>query len=241
MRPKLILFDYGNTLMHEPDFDALRGEHAIFNYIKSNPLGVTAEEAVEFAQKISADTLAARKLGVEPHEWQYLRLMYDYLQIEFTLPLHEIENIFWDNASPGALMPDALEMLISLKEENIRSAVISNIVFSGAALKRRIDAFLPGNQFEFIIASSEYLFRKPSPYLFELALRKARVSADETWFCGDNPRADVEGASSVGIYPIWYKCLTIDNPWADKHAPPPSCAHTLIHEWHELIDMLKAL
>jgi hypothetical protein len=41
--PKTTLFDYGNTLLHEPDFDFLRGEEALFRHIKSN-LTAKAEE-----------------------------------------------------------------------------------------------------------------------------------------------------------------------------------------------------
>lgn len=138
-------------------------------------------------------------------------------------------------------MPGVTEMLKSIKYMDIRTGVISNIGFSGAALKRRIDRLLPDNQFEFIIASSEYMFCKPSHYLFELALVKAGVSARETWFCGDNPRADIEGAAAVGIHPIWYECLTVENPWCEKGAKAPECAHAHIHDWREFIDMLSAM
>lgn len=241
MRPKLILFDYGNTLLSEPGFDTLRGEEAIFKYIKSNPRGVTAREANDFAQKVFGEARAARRLGFELHELQFLQLVYEYLGIEFTIPYSEIEDIFWYNTSPGALMPGADVMLKSLKDMGIRTGVISNIGFTGAALKRRINRLLPDNQFEFIIASSEYIFCKPSHYLFELALTKAGVSASDTWFCGDNPRADIEGAAAVGIYPIWYECLSVENPWCDKDAEAPECAHTHIHDWRELIDKLNAM
>ena len=36
-KPKMIIFDYGNTLLHEPDFDFLRGDTVLFDFIKSNP------------------------------------------------------------------------------------------------------------------------------------------------------------------------------------------------------------
>ena len=44
-RPKMILFDYGGTLLYEPKFDLLRGERAVFRYIKENPQNVTPEQA----------------------------------------------------------------------------------------------------------------------------------------------------------------------------------------------------
>lgn len=38
--------------------------------------------------------------------------------------------------------------------------------------------------------------------LFDIALQKTNLSASEVWYCGDNPQADIEGSSQVGIYPI---------------------------------------
>ena len=45
---------------------------------------------------------------------------------------------------------------------------------------------LASNKFESIIASSDYMFRKPNPMLFELALKKAGLNAGDVWFCGNN-------------------------------------------------------
>lgn len=96
----------------------------------------------------------------------------------------EQETVFWDAASAGEAMPGAAEMLACIKAKGIRSAVVSNILWSGEALRKRLDRLLPGNSFEFILASSDYMLRKPQPMLFELALRKAGLTAGEVWFCG---------------------------------------------------------
>lgn len=34
--PKMILFDYGHTLLCEPDYDTLRATKALFHFIKKN-------------------------------------------------------------------------------------------------------------------------------------------------------------------------------------------------------------
>ena len=130
-------------------------------------------------------------------------------------------------------------MLDYINANNIRSGIISNIGFSEKALTARINRFLPHNRFEFIIASSEYGFRKPSPYIFELALCKSGLSPSEVWFCGDNVKADVEGANAVGIFPVWYEDLTCENHWREKRSGQiPSCKHLHIHNWLELIEEL---
>ena len=120
----------------------------------------------------------------------------------------------------------------------IRTGVISNLLWSGEALRERLDRLLPNNHFEFIMTSSDYIFRKPNPILFEIALRKAGLPASEVWYCGDNPEKDIEGASAVGIFPVHY-----DNDIEksrDRIAEiKPKCEHLYIKEWDELIRILK--
>lgn len=90
--------------------------------------------------------------------------------------------------------------------------MVSNLGFCGKALKDRIDGMVPGHRFEFILASSEYLFRKPNKRIFELALEKAKLSPEEVWYIGDDYECDILGARSTGIYPVWY-LGAIDMPY----------------------------
>lgn len=239
--PKMILFDYGYTLLYEQDFDFLRGERALVPYIVNNRSRMSPEQVNELANRLYVQTGNARKLGVEIHERQFQRMLYEYAGIEFSIGHEEVERIKWSAASPGALMPDADRMLDEIRRRGIRSGVISNIGWSEHALKSRIDKLLPNNRLEFVIASSEYGLRKPSPYLFELALRKADLPPEDVWFCGDNPQADVAGASAAGIFPVWYENDT-DREHKDSVAQPaPTCEHLHIREWNELIRKLEEL
>jgi FMN phosphatase YigB (HAD superfamily) len=62
------------------------------------------------------------------------------------------------------------------------------------------------------------------------------------WYCGDKVKYDVEGSSAVGIHPVWYEDLTIENPWReDDNELKPQCKHLHIHDWLELIDVLEDL
>ena len=196
--PKMILFDYGHTLLCEPGFDTLRGEEALFKHIKTNRNNLTPAQVNDFSQALFERIGVVRSMGMELHEWQFQRLLYEYLEIELSISLPEAEKIFWDNTSPGAVMPNADKMLDYINSRGIRSGVISNIGFSGAALTDRINRLLPQNKFDFIIASSEYMFRKPNPILFELALKKAGLFAGGTLSGEVVGVADAAGAVSGG-------------------------------------------
>ena len=239
--PKMILFDYGHTLLYEPGFDTLAGERALFEKVVDNPREVTSEQAEAMATRIFASFAPAREAGMEIHEHVGMRLKNEWLGLKLSVSMEEAERIFWDHASEGAIMPGVERMLSCLTEKGIRSGVISNISWSGKALTDRIRRLLPDNRFEFVIASSEYGIRKPNRLLFELALRKAGLEAQDVWFCGDHPQNDVEGAAGAGLYPVWYDNGT-GYEYKDRSAEtPPRCDHLHIREWDEMIALLKSL
>lgn len=239
--PKMILFDYGHTLLSEPGWSTLNGETALFQHIKSNPVHLTAQEIDRHAQELFKQFGEARKLGFEIHERQLQKTFYEHLGITFDISLEEAEEVLWNGLSAGARMPGADQIIEYINQNGIRSGVISNLGFSGAALARRLKRLLPMNRFEFVIASSEYGLRKPNRILFEIALRKAGLDAGDVWFCGDNPRADVEGAAGAGIFPVWYDS-EIECEYRDKSKEaPPQCEHLYIREWRELIAVLEGL
>jgi putative hydrolase of the HAD superfamily len=239
-KPKMIIFDCGQTLLGEPEHNSLHGEEALFKYIKTNKNNLTPRQVNDFSQKLFEKTRAVRNVGMELHEWQFEKLLYEYLEIEFSITLPEAEKVFWENTAAGVVMPNADKLIDYINKNNMRSGVISNSCFSGNALSDRLNRLLPQNKFEFVIASSEYTIRKPNSMLFELALKKANLDAGNVWFCGDNVKADVEGSAAVGIFPVWYEDETIADPYReDVRYAAPQCEHLHIHDWNELIEALE--
>ncbi len=238
--PKMIIFDYGYTLIHEQRFDSERGTEAVLKHANRNKNKLSAKEVSAFSNRLFEDISGRSRInGLDIHNHMFQKLLYEYLEIDFKLAPTELEKVFWDNAAPGSVMPEADKMIEYINAKGIRSGVISNMGFSGEALTERINRFLPENRFEFIIASSEYVFRKPNPILFELALKKAGLQPGEVWFCGDSTIADVQGASSAGLFPVWYESR-LECYYRDKSENiAPVCAHLHIREWTELIELLE--
>ena len=238
--PKMILFDYGHTLLYEPGWDSLRGNAALLEYAVKNDVGYTAADIQQQVETLLGPPLEnVRKLGYDITGQVFHRFLYGSLGIEFSLSPLEMEIVFWNGASAGALMPSADRMIDCVNRNGIRSAVISNLLWSGEALSSRLNRLLPQNRFEFVITSSDYLFRKPSRLLFELALRKAGLPAADVWYCGDNPQSDVNGAAQAGIFPVWYDSATGRSPTDAIDRPKPECVHLHIREWDEMIGVLE--
>lgn len=240
MKPKLVLFDYGQTLCNEMRFDALRGERAVLEQATENPAGVTAEE-VQALFKAVDEELNRRN----PDPWGELveisnlavqRYVYESLGLRFTRPPQEVEQIFWDAATePTNPTEQVRQLLDTLWRAGVRTGVVSNLTFTSLALQARLDRCLPGHHFEFALASSDYVFRKPHPRFYQLALQRAGVLAAEAWFCGDNAVCDVDGPSAMGMRAFWYTGA-MRNPYTRDIRP--TGPHTRIDHWSELEEIL---
>lgn len=237
-KPKMIIFDYGQTIINEKSFDPLRGTSAVLKEAVINPSNVSAEEVQALATQLLKEigrwgVDAEKQTFLEVHNHVFQTYLYEYFDIEFTKPMSEVERIFLNGACIAEPTKNIVELLSFLDSKNIRTSVISNISFSGNLLKEHINALLPSNNFEFIIASSEYIFRKPHKRIFELALRKAKLNASEVWYCGDNAVFDVDGAAASGIFPVWYKGAIEKS---NKYTPKSDCLE--VNDWNEVIEMV---
>ena len=205
MKPKMILFDYGQTLIVEPQFDAKLANLAVLQHA-SGHTDMTPDEICAFSEELF-HLLSEKVRGDcrEIDDVKFQQLLYEYVGLTLNISYEQADLLFWDTATHGSFAsPGAAEALAYLNEQGIRTGVISNLCFSQGALKTRLDRYLPDNHLEFIIASSSYIFRKPETILFEIALRRAGLAAEEVWFCGDNPIADIRGAYNAGMHPVLY-------------------------------------
>ena len=237
-KPKMIIFDYGQTLVHEDLFNGIKGTEAVLANCMAEGNGVAAEEVQKLADEINTEldrfNPESRHLAfVEIHEHPFQNYLYEYFGLKRTVSMLELETVFWNTASPGRTTHNIVEFLQYLKNIGMRTAVISNIAFSGEALNNRISRLLPDNEFEFVIASSEYVFRKPSERIFTLAARKARLEPKDLWYCGDNAICDIDGAKNAGIFPVWYKGAHIGT----EVKPKSECL--TIYDWMELKKVLE--
>lgn len=240
-KPKMVIFDYGQTLVNEKVFDALKGTKAVLDEATSNPNNVSAEEVQTLAYQLNEEigrygVDLEKQTFLEVHNRLFQNYLYGYFGIQFTKSAAEIERIFENSACTAEPTKNIEKFLQFLESINIRTSVISNISFSGDLLKERINRCIPSHKFEFIIASSEYVFRKPHKRIFELALRKASLNACDVWYCGDNAVFDVDGAAYCGIFPVWYKGAIEES---NKYVPKSECF--IVNDWNEFIDKLKTM
>ncbi len=240
--PEMILFDYGHTLIYEPKWSARRGMEALLQKAAYKPENVTVEDAMRLYDEIFKQHVSSiRKQGYDVHGADAMRTVCEALGIETCMSELETEETFWNGTAQATIMPGADRMIECINALGIRSGVISNLMWSGEALSRRINRLLPANRFEFIMSSREYVIRKPNTLLFDIALRKAKLSAEKVWFCGDNPTFDILGAHNAGIFPVWYD-NDIERGYRDYSGDiVPDFEHFYIKEWSEMVNKLQLL
>lgn len=237
-RPKMILFDYGQTLVKEV-FDGIRGTEAVLRYAVKNKYHMTAAQVQAEAEAVNrelgrSDPYRRHLFQIEVPNHMFTAYLYQSLGIELSLGAEQIDKVFWDAAAPGTVTDGIEAFLTFLYQNGFRTGVISNISYAGKVVEDRINGMIPANHFEFILATSEYMYRKPNRRIFELALEKAGLPAPEVWYVGDQYECDIVGARNAGIFPVWYLGAIDMKMEQDDDV----CR---IMEWGELQELLKKL
>lgn len=97
------------------------------------------------------------------------------------------------------LFDDVLPTLRTLKERNLILGLLTNWGRDLGPIHRQLgmEPYL-----DFVLSSAEVGVEKPQPAIFQHALQRAGVAADEAIHVGDQYTVDVVGARGVGIAPI---------------------------------------
>lgn len=239
-QPKMVLFDYGGTLIYEPDFCPSAGNMAIYPYLSENPHHVTPEEFDTYLRTLFDEIRALRGERIEIHEHTFLRYVLEHFDMKLSVSMAEAEWIIWNGISKGKETPESVQMLEALRNKGIRTGVISNLCWSQAALARRLQQFFPEHEFEFVMTSSEYIFRKPDAHIFEMAIRKANLKPEEIWYCGNDVSMDIVGAQGVGMYPVHYDDRSVPSDVHEKNARTSTQApYCSVENWAQFVRLLE--
>ncbi len=115
----------------------------------------------------------------------------------------EMYDVYWNNFLENMKPFDgAFEFIEKLKSLNVKISLCTDMtthIQYRKIKKLGLDKFI-----DFMVTSEETGLEKPAREMFELALKKLNVNAEDTAFFGDSLERDIEGAARVGITPFWY-------------------------------------
>jgi HAD superfamily hydrolase (TIGR01662 family) len=101
------------------------------------------------------------------------------------------------------LFADVLPTLHWLKERGYRLGAVTNRGYSGPRFHDEMRDLGLADLFEATVISCDVGYMKPHPRIFQYALERMGVDAEETVMVGDSLRADVEGAKTLGMTAVW--------------------------------------
>lgn len=99
------------------------------------------------------------------------------------------------------LFPYTFEILEFLKSKNYSLHIITNGFKEVQKLKLKNSKLQ--NYFDLIIISEEVGFKKPSPEIFEISIKKAKAKKEECIMIGDDLETDIKGAMAANMDAIW--------------------------------------
>jgi len=99
------------------------------------------------------------------------------------------------------LSADTLETLKALRDRGKTLGIITN----GPAYwqSAKVDSLGIREYFKTVVISGEEGVQKPDPVIFERAVARCGVAVHEAMYVGDHPDADIRGALSAGLVPVW--------------------------------------
>jgi putative hydrolase of the HAD superfamily len=198
----VVLWDFDGTLAERP------GHWSSCMVDVLEPLwpghGLTAE-AIEVHLRAGfpwQDTTVDRRHLTDPDAWwsalhPVLRAAYLRAGVPDTLAddAASAVRIRFSDVSAWRVIDGALDALSALQAAGARQAVLSNHV---PELPQIVDALGLGGFFDRVFTSAAIGWEKPHPQIFSYAITELG-NPPEVWLIGDNPVADLKGATAAGI------------------------------------------
>jgi len=183
---RALIFDYGGVIMRTQSDEPRRR--------LADRLGVTAEELYsavfdsEAIRRVELGQLTALECGQE-------------VLAQFGLSSEKEIDRFWREFFSGDALDSELVAHIRRWRRCYKIALLSN--FAGNLDDHVHNKLGIGDCFDEIIVSARVGLRKPDVRIYQLALERLQVEADEAVFV-DDMRANVEGASAAGMRAIHF-------------------------------------
>ncbi len=205
------LFNYGQVNVSERfregarlSYDYLK-EHsngsarlpAFFRYHVSNELAIRLRYL--WSLVVRRDFDCREVLGTRIRSWGF-KLTEEQLD--------EITSLWYRPlGTEASIEPDLPQTLQRLQEIGLQLAIISNTFLPGKVLDEHLQRCGILRFFPVRCYSSETVCRKPDPRIYQYALERAGVSAEESVMVGDRLPEDVYGPQKLGMKGIFKRGL----------------------------------
>jgi HAD superfamily hydrolase (TIGR01509 family) len=237
-KPRAVLFDIGSTLWASPAEhpDALaycygRARQVLEGVVSEPPSLGTLIETVEgyLAEWEEIWRRDASRVEQRPTT-EFVAEALKRIDLNLaTRPLAEFTDIVMETsvftAKTEPPEPGMREAFAALKQRGLRLACVSNAFMSATVLHRIMEERGYGAYLDFTVSSCDLGYRKPHPAIYQAALAKLELTADETIFAGDRLDADVAGPAALGMRTVLSHQYRQEDPETAKVRPDRVISH----------------
>ena len=193
---RALVFDAGHTLL-EMDYARLTA----YLVSRGHDVGEAAVTVAERRARIRLDVeRAAQATRERTGEGRYVRYLVDYLGIEDDAERSAIAEWRRGFNIPIGLCHqadgEAAKALQRARDAGLIVGVISN---SNGSVQRALEEAGLAAHLQFVIDSSVVGIAKPDPRIFDLGVRAAGTTPEQTVYVGDSYFVDVVGAQRAGL------------------------------------------
>ncbi len=195
-RVRAVVFDAGHTLL-EMDYARLTAFLVSRGHDVSEATVTEAERRARMRLDVERAAPATR---ARTGEGRYIRYLIEYLGIAGDAERSAIAE--WRrgfNVPIGLCHQADGEAAKALEHARDMGLVVGVISNSNGSVQRALDIAGLAPRLEFVIDSSVVAITKPDPRIFELGVRAACTTPEETVYVGDSYFVDVVGARQAGL------------------------------------------
>lgn len=195
---RAVLFDFSGTLFR------LEEDDSWFTGIEVDEKAFDGHVQAELMRRLTAPTGASVDMDERAHRAWVNRDLAPHLHREAYLHVlresgvadHHAERLYDKVVDPDSWTPypDTAAVLAGLRRQGIRTAVVSNIAFDVRPAFTRLGVADDVDEF---VLSFEVGAVKPSAEIFQTAVQRVGVAAEEALMVGDSEEAD-GGAVAIG-------------------------------------------
>jgi putative hydrolase of the HAD superfamily len=148
-----------------------------------------------------------------------------------------LEPIF----ATAKLDPEAIGTLRSIRRLGLKTAIVSNTPWGSPTAAWRAELARHGllGEVDAAVFCVDVGWRKPARAPFERALAALGASASRSWFVGDDPIWDVEGARGAGLTPVVLAPLGDQRSTPARHADSARVAARRVRSLGELTSLIE--
>lgn len=206
MAVKAVMFDFGATLVQDDKFDyfgSLRKAHRVLENTGITP---------PFDEFKRVYLQVRKELWSDPtfREHTYMFRLAETLKrsgynvAESDIRLREATDVFLYALVDSLYMEPFIPSILEELRKHYRLAVVSNLGIP-EVVPITLEKLGIKEYFDVITASGSVGYRKPSPVIFNEALKAVGTLLKETVFVGDSLYHDIQGAKAAGMKAIWLK------------------------------------